>query len=791
MTRIKLGTIAFTFVWTCCCGCQAAGTAAKYTTLWYDKPGETWAEALPIGSGRLGAMMLGQPAEERFYLNEDTVWSGQPHDYTNVGAYKHLEELRQLILDGKYDEAVKFGAEHSLGDPPGQQGYQCLGRLHLEFPGHENYTDYYRQLDMSTAMVDVKYQVGDATFTRQILASYPDQVIAMNLDCDKPGKITFKARFSTLHEKHSIKSIGNDILVVEGFGADGRGLEGKIQFQSQLHVQVKGGSVSVQNGVLSVNGADSATLWVVAATNYVNYKDISADPEKRCSSYLANARKSTFEQIKKRHITDHSELFNRVSIDLGGTVADKNIPTDKLLEKRKRGEFSALFDEQLFQFARYLTIAGARPGTQPLNLVGIWVEGLQTGWGGKWTLNINAELNTWPVETTNLAECHEPLLMLLEDLRVTGRRVAKEHYNCGGFVVHHNTDLWRASAPTDTAMHGLWTMGGAWLSRHIYEHYDFSGDQAYLRKYYPTMKEAAEFFFDFLIEDPDGYLSTCPAIEFEQSFKKKDGTVGRLTYSPTMDNQILYDLFTNCIQASEILDIDADFRKKAAEFRSRLRPNKIDPDNGLIMGWPYPAVEPRDTGETGELWAVSPGREINPIDTPELAAAAIKRLEFLVTEAPGYMKGGSWVTGTIMNHTARLHQPELAYATLDRAIKDRLYPNMMMYFLQMWFQIDGNMGATAGMTEMIMQSHRRTKTGDPIIDLLPALPAAWATGSVQGLRARGAFEVDLQWKDGQLTAAAITSLKGTPLTACYGDKTVQLKTKANQTYRFDQNLNVR
>lgn len=785
---ILLAFVAGSFLTTAYAGGSSVRDGRKLT-LWYDRPGTQWSESLPIGNGRMGAMVHGDPVADVVYLNEDTVWSGGPHDYTNVGSYQYLEQLRKLIRDEKYDESKDFGAEHSLGVPRYQQGYQSLGKLHLSFPGHESYTNYRRQLDMSKAVVEIQYRVDDATYTRKILASYPDQVIAMQMACDKPDKITFEASFSTEHKKYSVKQFGNNVLAIEGFTSSRSGLEGKIRFQSKFHVTTKGGLVSVKDGILSVTGADSATLRIVAATNYVNYTDIFADPEKRCNGYLSNALKRSFEQIIKRHIADHGELFDRVSIDLGGTKADVNIPTDQLLQEKIKGRHSALLDEQLYQFARYLTIAGARPGTQPVNLVGIWAEGLNAPWGGKWTLNINAELNTWPAETTNLAECHLPLLALIEDLRVTGRKVAKEHYNCNGFVAHHNTDLWRGAAPVDTSIHGLWTLGGAWLTRHIWEHYDFSRDVEYLRKYYSTMKEAAEFFVDFLTLDQDGYLSTCPAISFEQGFKKKDGTIGRLTYGPTMDNQILHDLFSNCIMASETLNIDKDFRQQIKDIRSKLRPTQIDPDTGRIMEWAFQAEKSNYCGQSAPLWGLSPGRQITPQDTPELAAAAVAYLKNLIPRIPGYETGGSWVTGTLLNHWARLGRPVEAYDTVNKAIRERLYPNLMMHFYnQKYFQIDGNMGATAGITEMLLQSHRLNKDGNPVIDLLPALPKAWPNGSIKGLRARGAFEVDIQWKDGVLQRAAIRSLKGTPLMVCHNGRISQRDTKPNNTYYFDQEL---
>lgn len=766
-----------------------AGPARNRSTLWYGKPATAWSESLPIGNGRLGAMMHGNPAQETVYLNEETIWSGGPHSYTHRGAHQHLAELRQLIRDEKYEEASDFGVAHSLGMPRYQQGYQSLGKMHLRFPGHESFTNYRRQLDMSRGLVEIQYQVGDTRYQRQILASHPDQVIAMQLDCEGPGTITFEASLATDHKPYARKPMGANGLILEGTSSSKHGIEGAIRFRSQLHIRNQGGTVSVHDNTIRVEGANAVAVLLVAATNYLNYQDISADPEARCAATLSTVQTRSFAEIKQRHVADHSALFDRVHLDLGGSKAEMRIPTDRLLQNMVAGEHSALLEEQLYQFARYLTIAGARPGTQPLNLVGIWAEELGAPWGGKWTLNINAELNTWPAETTHLAECHEPLLALLEDLRVTGREVAREHYQCRGFVAHHNTDLWRGAAPVDTAIHGLWPMGGAWLCRHIWEHYDFSRDIAYLRQSYPTLKEAAEFFVDYLTLDRDGYLSTCPAISFEQTFVKPDGTPGRLTYGPTMDNQILRDLFTHCVAASAILDRDADFREQIRDLRSRLRPTQIDPDTGRIMEWAFKAEQSRISGQTAPLWGLSPGREITPQETPELAAAAVKHLEYTLPHMPGYQDGGSWVTGTLMNEWVRLGQAEQAYQTLHRAITQRLYPNLMMHFYtQKYFQIDGNMGTCAGITEMLLQSHRRNREQDPILDLLPALPQAWPTGSVRGLRARGAFEVDIIWKNGSLTGATIRSLKGTPLTITYQGKTTQTDTEPNGVYRFDASL---
>ncbi len=709
-------------------------------------------------------MVYGGVDTETIDLSEESVWSGEPHDYAHTGSVRHLPELRRLIFAGEYEQAARFGEAHSLGHPRSQAAYQSLGTLTLRFPDHTEIRDYSRELRMDDAIATVHYRMGDAVFTRQTIASYPHQVVAIELSCSENRRITCEITLDSLHQKSRVVPDKGGISLV--------GTSDAIQFQAIVNVRTEGGMVRVSDGTLQIREADSAVVFLAAATNFVGYADLSGDPATRCRAVLSKVEPLDFQSILQTHTKDFRRLYQRVSIDLGGTT-EEDLPTDELIRQVSAGNRSALLEEKLFNFGRYLTISGARPGTQPLNLVGVWaVDGLEAPWGGKWTLNINAELNTWPVETTNLAECHEPLLALLDDLKETGTRVAREHYGCRGFVAHHNTDLWRGAAPVDTPFHGLWAMGSAWLCRHIVEHYDFSRDVGFLASAYPTLREAALFYEDFLTEGPDGFLVSCPAISWEQSFLLPDGEEGRLTYGPTMDNEILHDFFSNCLRAAATLNTDEADQRRWRSILRRLRPIEIDPETGRLMEWAYPAEKAHASGQMTPLWAVAPGNQISPQDTPGLAHAAVNYLKHHIPQIPEWESAGSWVSGTILNYWARLCEETNAYATLVKAMREKLHPNLMMHFYpEEYFQIDGNMGATAGIAEMLLQSHRTTKDGHPILDVLPALPGEWPTGSVRGLRARGAFEVDIFWTDGKLEWIDLTSLTGTSFLATYKGQT--------------------
>jgi alpha-L-fucosidase 2 len=766
MKQIILLLILMNFVF-----CKQKASSNNDIRLWYQQPAAEWTEALPIGNGRLGAMVFGTVVCEHIQFNEETLWTGEPNDYAHKGAYKYLDEIRGLLFEGKQKEAEELAMKEFMSIPLRQKAYQPFGDLYIEFPGHNEFSDYKRELNIGNAICKTTYMVKGVAYEREVLASFPHQVIAVNLSCDKDKALNFSFRLNAEHVQKSIfTKDGQQTLSIAV-------TDGVLHGLARIKIDTDGKVISGGDKI-EVKEATKATLYLSASTNFVNYNDVSKDPETELSDIFSAISALSYSEIKTEHITDFQNLFNRFEISFGSNEQG-NLSTDKRLFKFQDSPNDPSLIALYIQYGRYLLISSSRSGTQPANLQGIWNKDIKPAWESKYTTNINAEMNYWPAELTNLTECHEPFFDLIKDCSKTGSVVAREHYNCDGWILHHNTDIWRGTAPINNSNHGIWPGGGAWVTIHLWEHYLFTHDVDFLRECaYSIMKESALFYSQFLIPDPKtGWLISTPSNSPEN---------GGLVAGPTMDHQLIRSLFKACVEASQILNIDTEFAKQLESIIPKIAPNQIG-QHGQLQEWLEDIDDPNNKHRhVSHLWGMHPGADITWEKSPDLMEAVKQSLYFRGDDGTG------WSLAWKINFWARLLDGNHAYELIKLLFRpvssqNTAYQGGGGSYLNLFdahppFQIDGNFGAAAGVVELLIQSHQG------YVELLPALPDALSNGKISGVCARGGFELAFGWKDGVLQQVDVLSKAGKKCKLKYGDNSIEFDTKKNKTYHLTNSL---
>lgn len=748
-------------------------------TLTYDQPASEWLQALPVGNGRLGAMVYGGTLNETIQLNDETVWAGPPVPEMKPGFKEALDKARALWFDGRYAEAERT-MQKVMPPRISPRSYQTLGDLHLELlnvPEGARVTGYNRQLNLDTAVATTQFAADGVTYTRQVFASAPDNVVVVRMTADRPGKLSLEVRLDRPADFTVRASAG----MLDMYGqAQHDGKHPGVKWHCRLQTTVEGGQIKHDDASLRVENADAATFYIASSTDY-NFASpaspLAHNLQAACGSTIAKAMSRSFTRLLEKHVDEHRRLFRRCSLDLGGW--DKAAqPTDKRLEAVKKGADDPALIALYFQYGRYLLISSSRPGDLPANLQGIWAGQMEQPWNADYHININTQMNYWPAEVTNLSECHDPFFDFMDNLVPAGRKSAADTYGCRGMTASHTTDAWLFSTPLGDVRWGLWPHGLAWCTQHFMERYRFTADRDFLQKRtWPVLKEASLFYLDYLVRHPEtGKLVSGLETSPENAYKAPDGTTACISMGSAMSQQMVWDVFTNTLEAAAVLGINDGFVKEVKEARENLALAQIGSD-GRLMEWALPFAEPEPGHRhISHLFALHPGRQYNLYDSPEMVAAARKTIDYRLAHGGGHT---GWSRAWIINFWARFHEPEKAYENLMALLRRSTLSNLFDDHPP--FQIDGNFGGTAGIAEMLLQSHAGDSEKGYRVELLPALPKAWAEGSVTGLRARGGFEIDIDWKGGTLNRAVVKSLTGQPCRLQYAGRNLDLPLKKGET----------